>query len=591
MKIKLSIVFTFIALLLSVNIANASDSLNDYLITSFNSEIEIEQNTDITVKETIKVDFSETRHGIFREIPTFHYGNGRNIRTNIELISVTDETGKSYIYESTNARNYIKIRIGDPNQTVFGEKVYILTYKAENVLRRYDGVDELYWNALGSNWDTDILSSTVSVKSEYADIEKAACYAGIVGSTSQECEFEIDGNTANFTSNVRFGPGRDFTVVLGLNPENNFIYPSLFTRIIRFVSANTGYAVALAPSLILFYFWYKRGRDKRYISDNVYYKPENANTKTVALFARPHLPLVYHPIDGLSPAEVGTIIDGRVDTHDIIAEIVELARLGFITIEKTEKKRLIGKSSEYTFTKTKKYTDENLDKLKSYQKMILAELFKNHDESVKLSDLKKKFYSSLANIRKDLYEQMEKDGFFASNPDKTRVKWFVIYFILEAIAFMLLIPSIEFNFWPIAMLAVSTIIGVVLAYSMPARTPKGYSLMRQITGLKSYLNTGKWRYEHMERTLFVEEILPLAVSLRVVDKLARDMKDLDIAPPSYFKGTTAAVFANDFNRFYSSSASTLVSTPGSSGSGWSGGSGFSGGSSGGGFGGGGGGSW
>ena len=72
------------------------------------------------------------------------------------------------------------------------------------------------------------------------------------------------------------------------------------------------------------------------------------------------------------------------------------------------------------------------------------------------------------------------------------------------------------------------------------------------------------------------------------------MKGLDIAPPSYFVGTNAALFATDFRGFSTASASTFVSAPGGAGgaSSWSGGSGFSGGGgSGGGMGGGGGGSW
>jgi len=260
------------------------------------------------------------------------------------------------------------------------------------------------------------------------------------------------------------------------------------------------------------------------------------------------------------------------------------------SIEKIEKERLFGKGREYTFTKTKKFTDENVENLKGYQKVILEELFKVHGNSIKLSDLKRKFYKSMSDVKEKLYEEMSSEGFFAGNPEKTRVKWFLIFAALEALAFFLLVSHIEFNLRPLVIFIVFSLVGVGLAYSMPSRTPKGYSLYRQIDGLKFYLKTGKWRYEHMEKNLFIEEILPLAIALRVVDKLASDMKELGMDPPKYFAGTTAAAFASDINHFYSTSASSLTSTPSGGSSGWSGGSGFSGGS-GGGFGGGGGGSW
>ena len=135
---------------------------------------------------------------------------------------------------------------------------------------------------------------------------------------------------------------------------------------------------------------------------------------------------------------------------------------------------------------------------------------------------------------------------------------------------------------------------------MPKRTAWGYSLFRQVTGLRYFIDKGKWREEIAEKNLFFEEILPLAVALGVIDKLAKEMKDLGAIPPSYLNGFTASAFAFDLSRFSSSAAGSLVSSPKSSWSGhssWSGGSGFSGGGgsgsagSGGGFGGGGGGSW
>ena len=93
----------------------------------------------------------------------------------------------------------------------------------------------------------------------------------------------------------------------------------------------------------------------------------------------------------------------------------------------------------------------------------------------------------------------------------------------------------------------------------------------------------------MEKNLFLEEMLPLAISLGVVNKLSKDMKDLGVEPPKYFEGVVINNFSHDLNSFSSSMAANLSATP-SGNSSWSGGSGFSGGG-GGGFGGGGGGSW
>ena len=127
---------------------------------------------------------------------------------------------------------------------------------------------------------------------------------------------------------------------------------------------------------------------------------------------------------------------------------------------------------------------------------------------------------------------------------------------------------------------------------MPKRKAWGYSLFQQINGLKWYLGVSKWREEISEKHLFLEEILPLAIALRLVSKLAKDMEGLGIEPPSYLGGITTHHLYRDLNNLSTKTANTLSSPGNYSGkSSWSGGSGFSGRSSGGGFGGGGGGSW
>jgi len=147
------------------------------------------------------------------------------------------------------------------------------------------------------------------------------------------------------------------------------------------------------------------------------------------------------------------------------------------------------------------------------------------------------------------------------------------------------------NMYPLIIFVVLSPLACLIAFIMPRKTAKGYSLHRQAKGLTHYIKKGKWRHEIAEKRMFFEEILPLAISLGVVGKLAKDMKNLGIRPPSYFSGTTNALIYTSLFNFENSVKSSLVAGPKNSSS-WSGGSGFGGGGfSGGGFGGGGGGSW
>lgn len=598
-----------------------------YVVNSFDSEVLISEDSSIDITETLEVTFFENRHGIIRVIPAVYSSKGRTIKAKLVMEKIVDEIGSAHPYTKSRLSQSIKLKIGDPDRTITGKKTYIIHYRITKVLQQFEEHDELYWNVTGGEWDTDILSSRVNVESPYAQVTQVECFAGPVGTKSNLCQSGKGKNIAEFTAKD-LGSGKDFSIIVGLSKKGTIHYPGFIDRTLGFIFDNWGYLIAILPATIMFWIWYRRGRDRRYLSDNVYYKPDKVKTKTVALFARPHLPLVYHPLDGLSPSEVGTIVDERVNIHDIVAEIIELARLGFITIEQINVKKLIGKSVEYAFIKTEKYND-NIEKgkLKDYQKYLLKELFKTtyiskslaaaeklfesnkgkldvtrrklaNKEYVLLSSLKNNLYKGLSGYKEKLYKRMKTEGFFAGNPDKEKTKWIAIYLgIVFAVSIVLMIFVVAtFNFGPLILYPLVVIAGLFLMFSMPKRTPKGYSLFRQIKGLKWYLEKGKWRYEHMEKKLFFEEILPLAIALRTVDKLAKEMKDIGVKPPSYYGGSNMNSFAKDFGKFYGASTSSILSAPSSSNwsgkSSWSGGSGFSGGgSSGGGFGGGGGGSW
>src|SRR6185503_20686275 len=50
----------------------------------------------------------------------------------------------------------------------------------------------------------------------------------------------------------------------------------------------------------------------------------------------------YEPPDRMTPAELGTLVDGRPDMRDITATIVDLAVRGFLHITEVEDKKLFG---------------------------------------------------------------------------------------------------------------------------------------------------------------------------------------------------------------------------------------------------------
>jgi len=586
-------------MLATVHPANAA--VSDYLVNSFDSQIEINQDTSLSVTETIEVFFNIQKHGIFRIIPVVYSAGGKTIKARLIISSITNAQGQPYKYTTSRLNQSLQIKIGDPNSTLTGRQTYVIKYTIKDVLLSFKDHAEVYWNITGSEWDTIIQKASATVFSPSAEIIKTECYSGAIKTQIKNCTADFSGQQADFLATSPISWGCDLTIVVGLNPKNSLKFPEPIEKTLKLLSDNWGYPVALLPLGLLFFGWYKKGRDKRYLSDNLYIKDTAKPEKTVSIFHHEYLPLVYSPIDNLTPSQVGTIIDEKVDTKDVIAEIVELARLKYLEIKRIETKKLLRKNTDYLFIKKEK----DPTPLKDYQKYLLDKIFDSKSE-IKLSDLNNTFYPHLETFRQKLYANLKKEGIYLGDPRLARVKWGGIYALLMTLAFIPLISFVVSNanglpFW---LYFFSIMPAILLIKNMPSRTAWGYSLYRQIQGLKFYIDKGKWREEIAEKNLFFEEILPLAICLGLVQRLAKDMESLGIKPPSYLNSFYAGNFYSNFNHFSTKTASSFVSVPTntkwSGSSHWSGGSGFSsssgggfsgGGSSGGGFGGGGGGSW
>jgi len=596
--------FVFLLFLFTL-FAQPVRSADDFIINDFQSRVTVNKDTSLTVREEIQVEFNQNRHGIFRVIPVTYSAHGKTIKTDLEVVSVTNSDGKSIPYQINRLKQSKKIRIGDPDKTIIGEKTYLLTYQVNRVLRRYENQDELYWNVTGSEWPTEIKSASAEVNTEFANVKKIDCFAGDFGEKKRNCSGEAGLKEVKFRTTEVIKPGQDFTIVVGFNKNSQFNFPGPVQRIMWFVRDNWGYGVSLMPLAAMIFFWWKKGRDKRFLSDNVFFPPggetdqtEDQKTKTVSPFHRPHLPMSYHPIDNLTPAQVGTIIDERVHIQDVVAEIVELARLGYLKIERIKPSRgrsafggkgLFSGKDDYWLIKLKEADNQLAD----YQQYLHQKIFRGVREKTRVSSMKNEFYKYLDEFKEKLYKSLVEMKAFPTRPDKVRQKWFGLVFLLDIVfvGFVISFISSTGNVGPLFIAVPSSILGLVLAVFMPRKTAWGYSLHRQTKGLKYYLGKGKWREEIAEKHLFLEEMLPLAVSLGVVGKLAKDMADLGVEPPEYFAGVTTSSLTRNLSGFNSYAASSMSSTP-SGKSSWSGGSGFSsGGSSGGGFGGGGGGSW
>lgn len=547
-----------------------------------NQDITIMESGKIHVVETIKADFTRDSHrGIFREIPisyTNEFGNPFNLRLN--LISVTDENGNPHPI-AENGKNWGEYYIKIGNASVWRNDIatYVITYEIDRAIGYFEDHDELYWNPY-TYWEVPVLSSSVTVHlPENTDTSKmrAACYTGSYGSVDEQCSAQVlDDKTFQYqTTDVSYA-GDAFTIVAGW-PSGIISKPSLFAQVWWFIFDNWSLLIPIIAFLFLYWKWHTTGRDP----------------KTDTIIPR------YRPPEGLTPTEVGTIIDEKVDLHDITSVVITYAVKGYLKIHELKTKKLFFFDDlDYELEIVKDYT--TIKDLQSHEKKILDSIF-GSKKKVKVSSLKYKFYKHIKSIKKEIYSNLVKGKYFTRNPEKVRTTYVTIGIVIISL-------TVTFSGPAFVLLGLTTIFAIgatgalfiVFGKIMPRKTLKGAKTYAEIRGLEEYIRTAeKDRIKFQEdQNIFFEKLLPYAMVLGLGEKWAGAFKDLYKKPPNWFAGDDMSAFntyylVNRLNNFSDHAQTAFAASPRSSGgsSSWSGGSGFSGGFSGGGFGGGGGGGW
>ena len=579
-------------LLFFVGLVKSVSAEIDESISHFHSDITINQDASITITERIEYQTTERKHGIFRYIPT-QYSKGGLTREvlPIDNITVTDAEGSAIPYEQTQDGAFLNLKIGWPTKTFFGSQTYLITYTVAGAVKPLEDRAELFWDITGEGWRFPIASTSASVTSPFATIQNVDCFSGSVGENDDQCVVVQHQKRADFLYPHTISYGENVTVLLALPKDSGILLPSDLEHSMSSFFDNFVLLLLPAPVVILGLWWSKKGRDIQFVSPNVFKTDKNEPTQFRPLTLRGREPFVYEPLTDLTPGEAGALLDEKVDTQDVVAEILELARKKYLRISAIEKKALFGLSTsrDYVF---EELADSKVS-LSPVQQYLLNELFKS-DSKVSVSSLSGTFYRAMSTAEQMIEKELVKKNVYTKKPGSARALGIFMALFISAVLLILIftfyVPiSI---YWPLMVVVFQLPIAITFGYNMPQKTAVGSNLWLQARGLRKTIAYGKWRQEIQEKKLFIEEVFPFAVALGVVNQLSKDMDKLDLQPPEYIRSTSALHSMNvaDFTNTMSSEiGSSLSYNPSSSSR--SGGSGFSSGSSGGGGGGGGGGSW
>ena len=320
------------------------------------------------VTETLVVNFSEPRHGIYRYIPTaFHYAftkpdGSTDERTYYTHVRDIDVDGFEYSTDTDDsaARNKI-IKIGSADKYVEGEQTYVIHYRLQYFDDCYAGEDFLCHTLWGTDWGTDAQSLSFSITFEKplpADFAKQLhLYSGKRGAKGNDANvlYTFDVKTNTIKGSVTDLEAHNGITISARLPEGYWIPYSKATWPFW-----VAMAIFIACALV-------------YVYHIVFVKIE-----------KPVPTVAFYPPKGMTSAEVGKIIDGSTDNIDLASLIPYWAHRGFITITETQvRKGLLGKmGSDITLRKVMPLTPD----AKKYEHKFFKALFDDKSE-VTLSKL------------------------------------------------------------------------------------------------------------------------------------------------------------------------------------------------------------
>jgi uncharacterized membrane protein YgcG len=607
----------FLVVVCAVPASAAPDQTSGREITRYDVTAVLAADGVMKVALDFDFDFGDNPgHGPFLTLPTRVYYDDSQDRaftySDISASSSTDAPAQVNREENDNA---LILRIGSENvDDVSGVQTYHVEYTVDGLVNpansQHSG-DELYWNVIGAGWEIPLGALSVKVTGPAA-VEGAVCFAGPNGSTDPCTSVAVDGSSSTFTQDL-VPVGDEFSTVTGW-PAGTFpgVTPIFVDKPDPLAPVQpvsplgiVGVLVLLGGAIFAILRVRRVGRDRAYLGLTPGLRPADNQPGGATVGFRDKRGAVsvqFQPPEGVRPGEVGTLVDETADPVDVTATLVDLAVRGWLRIEEVPRSNPKKKAKDWTLVQLK-----NRDgSLAPFEDTLLREIFSG-STTVKLSDLRTTFASSMAKVQDGLYDHVTQNGWFRSNPKSVRTAWraagIVLVVVGVGLTFFAFASGVAVRGIALVPIAIA-ILGVfvfALGKAAPARTEDGTAVLAQSLGFRRYLATAEanqLKFEEGEDIF--SRYLPYAIVFGLADRWARVFAELAaqgraISQPGWYVGGYypganiywATAFASSLDRFSSIATESLSApTPGSSG-----GSGFSGGFSGGGVGGGGGGGW
>ena len=323
--------------------------------------MDVDLTNTYTVSETIEAYFGDYIYGastkFYRYIP-YNLTVTRNIDgvykdyvygVDVNVTGLDIAETDNFSYDIYNENDNVVIEFSEDVPFNNHTRTYTINYTYSVGYDRIETHDDMYFNLIGTGWDTNIenFTFTVNMPSDFSSNPYLAeeqtnapvFYYGAYGSTNTTVPFNINvvGNTITGVSTDIIEPFHAFTLSLVL--QNDY-----FSQVTKF---NIGFDQFLLVSVILsavavLIIYFKKRSTKPVVQTVEFYPPNDSD-----------------------PVKLAYTLNGRISTHNLTSLYVYFASKGYL--------KIIDDQSNITLQKLKDLPE----KAPEYQKLIFNQTFKS----------------------------------------------------------------------------------------------------------------------------------------------------------------------------------------------------------------------
>jgi len=383
-------------------------------IISLVDDATLQENGRLVVKEMLDIDTSgASRKGIVRVIPSVIEEKGIAHRFDVKVHSVTDEHGRKLQYSAKQHGDAVTVHVG----TARGVDVqkFVINYEVRGVCNFGKQHPQLYFPFTGNNWPFTIEKAEVILrtprKATVVESELKA-WEGPPGS-EKPANVKLMGDHILATAS-QLPPGSGLT--LEVDFPGGTVNGAGFLDSVDWL-ANDWYLLVFLPlgavAVLAGYRLMKSRRAPKVVEVAQSWKPPS----------------------GLTPVELGTLIDGSCDVQDLTGILLDLSVRGYYTIREIPATGFFNLSDrDYEF---KRQYAPGKDVLRDYETIFLEALFGNSGTSY-LSNVQGVFRQFVPKIKDSIYANLVSNGFLMKNHEKDRKRFYAIAVSLCCVGIALL---------------------------------------------------------------------------------------------------------------------------------------------------------